>query len=306
MATISLLVIATFSLVRFLPGDVIDVITDGNTTVESRAQLEELLGLDEPALSAFGTYVLGILRADFGESLISGSPVLPEIRSRIVTTGELALIALALSTLVGIATGILAAVNRGRFLDYVIRSTVVAFLATPNFWIATIVIVYGALWFNWAPPLRYEKLWENPIANLSQVWLPALILGLSLAASLSRMTRTMMLEELRNDHIRTARSKGLGERSTILRHGLPNVLIPILTLLGVQIAALLGGTVILEQIFGIPGLGRYLIDAISRRDYPVVQGIVLVIGIGVVAINFVVDLLYTAVDPRLRLSGGRA
>ena len=302
LVTILILLLATFSIVRFLPGDVIDVITEGRYTKESREQLEHLLGLDRPAPVQFVRYAGGVLRGDLGRSMVSNRPILPDILDRVGATTQLAVMALLMSSVIGLTTGIVAAVYRGTAIDSGIRILVILFLATPGFWIATIVLVYGALWFSWSPPQTYQSLLRHPLENLQQYWLPAVILGLALSASISRLGRTMMLEELRNDYMRTALAKGLTRRRAVVRHGLPNVLIPILTLLGIQIAALLSGSVVLEQVFGIPGLGRFLLDALNRRDYPVIQGVVLVVGFTVIGVNFIIDVLYGVVDPRVRLA----
>lgn len=300
--TMAMLVIATFSMVRFLPGDVISVMTEGSDTVETREHLEELLGLNKSAPDQFVDYIGGLARGDLGDSLVSGMPVRSAILDRLPVTLQLMLMALVISSFAGVAVGLISATFRDQPIDYALRTFVVLALATPNFWIATMVLVYGALWFSWTPPQNYAALWADPLENLKQMWLPAVIAGLSLGASLARMTRTMMLEELRQDHIRTAVAKGLIYRRAVLGHALPNVLIPVLTMLGIQAAALVSGTVILEQIFGIPGIGRYLIGAIGARDYTVVQGIVVVVGTLVIMINLFVDLSYAVVDPRIRVS----
>jgi peptide/nickel transport system permease protein len=302
LATVLILLVCTFSIVRFLPGDVIDVITEGRYTKDSRQQLEQLLGLDRPAGEQFVRYSGGVLRGDLGRSMVSNRPILPDIMRRIGATAQLAVMALLMSSVIGMTTGLVAAVYRGTAVDYAIRALVILFLATPGFWIATIVLVYGALWFSWSPPQTYVSLFRSPLQNLQQYMIPAAILGLALSASISRLSRTMMLEELRNDYFRTGLAKGLSRRRAVLRHGLPNALIPILTLLGIQVASLLSGSVILEQIFGIPGLGRFLLDALNRRDYPVIQGIVLVTGFTVIGVNFIIDVLYGVVDPRVRLA----
>jgi peptide/nickel transport system permease protein len=302
LITMFILLLGTFSIVRLLPGDVIDVITEGRYTKESREQLEELLGLDRPAPVEFVRYTTSALQGDLGRSMVSNRPILPDIVSRMGATAQLAVMALFMSTIIGLITGLVAAVYRGSVLDHLIRTLVILFLATPSFWAATIVLVYGALWLSWSPPQTYSSPLTAPWENLQQYWLPATILGLALSASISRMSRTMMLEELRNDHIRTALAKGLTRRRTVLRHGLPNVLIPILTLLGIQVAGLLSGSVVMEQIFGIPGLGRFLLDALNRRDYPVIQGVVLTVGLIVIGVNFIIDVLYGVVDPRVRLA----
>jgi peptide/nickel transport system permease protein len=196
----------------------------------------------------------------------------------------------------------LAAVKQNSAIDYLARSLAIASLATPSFWLGLIVIVYGFILFRWTPPLHYTPPWEDPLANLKILWVPALILGTALAGHTVRYTRTTMLEVLQQDYVRTGRSKGLAERTVVARHALPNALIPIVTVIGLQVPLLVGGTVVLEQIFSIPGMGSYLLSSIQQRDYPVVQAIVLLTACVVVLSNLVVDVTYAILDPRIELA----
>ena len=217
-------------------------------------------------------------------------------------TIEIALLATIVGTAVGVAFGVISALRQDSFIDYVVRIIAIAGIATPNFAIATIVVVMPAIWWGVSPRLRYATWGEDPIGHFSIILIPALVLSTNLAASLMRLTRTTMLEVLRQDYIRTARAKGLGSFAVTYGHALKNAVIPVITLMGLQVAFLIGGSVIMESVFVVPGLGRYLITAISQRDYPVIQGIVVLIGVFVMFVNLLVDLSYAWFDPRIRYS----
>jgi peptide/nickel transport system permease protein len=215
---------------------------------------------------------------------------------------ELAVLALVVSVGLAVPVGILAAVRRDTAADYLARSLAILLLAIPSFWLGLLVITYGFAWFGWVPPLRYKDLWSDPSSNLKTIWVPAVILGAGLSGTLMRITRSTMLEVMGQDYIRTAWAKGLRERSVVYRHGVRNALIPVITVVGLQVPVVLGGSVIVEKIFTLPGIGSYLLDAINLRDYPSVQGVVLITACIVVVTNLVVDLVYTVVDPRIRLA----
>jgi peptide/nickel transport system permease protein len=223
-----------------------------------------------------------------------------EVRRRLPATVELGALALMCSLLIALPIGILSAVKQNTFLDYLGRSFAILQLSVPSFWVGLLAITYGFIWFGWTPPLRHQQIWEDPVENLKILWVPALILGGHLAGSTMRMTRSTMLEVLREDYVRTARAKGLRGRAVVLRHGLRNAVLPVITIIGIQVPVLVGGTVILERIFSIPGMGTYLITALNSRDYPVVQAIVLFSATIVILANLLVDLSYSFIDPRIK------
>jgi peptide/nickel transport system permease protein len=227
-------------------------------------------------------------------------PVLDEILRRLPVSLELAVLAMFFGLLIAVPTGIFSAVRQDTWLDYLFRTGAVGGLSVPGFWMATIVIVSASIWWQWVPPMRYTPLARDPVKNLSQLLLPAIILGLALSASVMRMTRSMVLEVLREDYVRTAWAKGLPESRVIARHVLKNAMIPVVTVMGLQLSALLGGTVIMESIFVIPGMGKFLLDAITWRDYPVIQGINLFLATSVIVLNLVIDVVYGFLDPRIR------
>ena len=305
--TFFLLTILVFLSVRFIPGDAVDVLvwrmeaTMGGGIDIDRAELERRLGLDVPAHVQYGRWMGGILlRGDLGKPLLRPEPVGELIAGRLPTTVELGLVALIVGVLIGVPIGIYSAVRQNTVGGYVGRSFAIFGLATPNFWLATIILVFPAIWWGWSPPLRLVRLADDPMRHLAMFIVPGLILGTYLAASTMRMTRTMMLEVLRQDYIRTAWAKGLRERLVILRHVIKNALIPVVTLVGLQIPIIVGGSVIMEQMFAIPGLGRLMIDALFDRDYPLISGINLFFAGAVMVINLLVDILYAYLDPRVQ------
>ncbi len=304
--TFFLLTILVFLSVRFIPGDAIDVLlsrmvmTSGGGSGIDRPELERRLGLDVPVHVQYGRWMGGILlRGDLGTPMLRPEPVGELIAGRLPATIELGLVAVIVGLLIGVPIGIFSAVRQDTVGDYVGRSFAIFGLATPNFWLATIILVFPAIWWAWSPPLRLVRLSDDPVRHLSMFIVPGLILGTYLAASTMRMTRTMMLEVLRQDYIRTAWAKGLRERLVILRHVIKNALIPVVTLVGLQIPIIVGGSVIMEQMFAIPGLGRLMIDALFDRDYPMISGINLFFAVAVMIINLLVDVLYAYLDPRV-------
>ena len=300
--TVLLLVMFVVVLVRLLPGDAIDLLLEEEIQLDevSRAELEAKLGIDKSIPEEFVSYSLGMLRGDLGNSIFTDLPVTTIVRKRIGVTLELASIALLLGSTSGVTIGVISAVKRNSILDYALRSYSIAGLSVPNFAVATALIVFPTIWWQWSPPLIYSPPSDGLWTHFSQFFAPAVILSLTLGASLQRITRTMMLEVLRQDYITTARSKGLNEFRVITRHALRNALIPVVSLLGLQVAFLISGTVILESIFSLPGIGRTMIGAITERDYPVVQGLTVVSGLSVIMINLFVDLSYGVLDPRTR------
>ena len=305
LPTLFVLSVMVFLSVRFLPGDVIDVML-GRMEWQAaggidRAALERTLGLDVPVWVQYGRWMGGLfLRGSLGESLMGGWPIKERILGRLPVTAELGVLAIVIGLLIALPVGIYSAVRQYTAADYVGRSVAIMGLATPNFWLGTMVMIYPAIWWAWSPPMEFHSLSEDPLGNLGMFLIPSLILGTYLSASTMRMTRTMMLEVLRQDYIRTAWAKGLLERSVILRHAVKNAIIPVVTLVGMQLPILVGGAVIIENIFNLPGLGRLMLDALSDRDYPVVSAVNLFFATVVVFVNLLTDLLYASLDPRIR------
>jgi peptide/nickel transport system permease protein len=291
-----------FFLVRLLPGNIVDIIagTEGQLSKAQRAAVLKEFGLDQPLPVQYLRWVGNMLRGNFGWSFRTGQPVAALIVSRLPITIELALLAVVSVALVAIPFGVAASVSRSARVRTLVQIIGVLGLSLPNFWIAILLIIGASSLFGWLPALIYVTPWADPWVNLQQMFLPVLSLGLGLSAVVMRMTRSSMLEVLGQDFIRVARAKGLATRTVLLRHALRNALIPIVTVLGLQMGFLLGGVVITEQIFGLPGLGWTLLNGVYQRDYPVVQGTVMVFAVTFVLVNLFVDLLYTYLDPRIR------
>ena len=301
--TLFILSILVFLSVRFIPGDVIDVMQGrlGGLGQVDRAALERMLGLDQPVYVQYGRWLGDILlHGSLGRSLMGDWLVEEKILARLPVTIELGVLSIVIGLLIALPVGIYSAIRQDTAVDYAGRSIAILGLATPNFWLALMVMIYPAVWWGWSPPMRLITLGEDPLGNLGMFLIPSLILGTYLAAATMRMTRTMMLEVLRQDYIRTAWSKGLKERVVVVRHAVKNVLIPVVTLIGLQLPILVGGAVIIENIFNLPGLGRLMLVALNDRDFPVVAGINLVFGTAVMGINLVIDLVYAVLDPRIR------
>jgi peptide/nickel transport system permease protein len=291
-----------FILVRLLPGNIIDIIagTEGQLSRSQRLEILHSFGLDRPWPVQYALWVWSMLHGNFGWSFRTSQPVAGLLVSRLPTTVELAALTVALVTLVGLPLGILASITRSARLKVVVQIVGLLGLSIPNFWIAIVLIIVASFAFHWLPALIFVPPWQDPWINLQQMFLPILSLALGLAAVVVRMTRSSMLEVLGQEYVKVARAKGLGSRVVLLRHALRNALIPIVTVLGLQMGFLLGGVVITEQIFGLPGLGWTLLNGVYQRDYPVVQGAVMLFAITFVVTNLIVDLLYTTLDPRIR------
>ena len=303
--TLFILSILVFLAVRFIPGDVIDVMVakmdlGGGGDIDREA-LERMLGLDVPVYVQYGRWMGDILRqGTLGDSLMGTWSVEEKILGRLPVTLELGVMSIAIGLVIALPVGIYSAIRQDTAVDYAGRSIAILGLATPNFWLALMVIIYPSIWWGWSPPMRLITFSEDPLGNLGMFLIPSLILGTYLAATTMRMTRTMMLEVLRQDYIRTAWSKGLKERVVVVRHAVKNAFIPIVTTIDLQVPILVGGSVIIENIFNLPGLGRLLLNALNDRDYPVVSGINLFFGTAVIGINLMIDLLYAFLDPRVR------
>jgi peptide/nickel transport system permease protein len=304
LPTLFIASVIVFLSVRLIPGDVIDLMLAQGSGTGSPVERELLigaLGLDKPMLTQYVDWIYGIVfQGDFGRSLWTSTPVIESLAERLPVTLQLSFMAMVISLTFAIPIGIYSAVRQDSALDYITRSVSILLLAIPSFWLGTMVMVMPSVWWGWTPETRFVPFTVDPAQNLSQLILPAFILGTAMSALVMRMTRTMMLEVLRQDYIRTAWAKGLSERKVVLRHALRNALIPVITLIGLQVPLLLSGAVILEQIFVIPGLGSLLLEAVSSRDYPIITAVFLIVGVAVVFINLLVDISYGWLDPKVR------
>jgi len=304
--TLLLVTVIVFFLVRFIPGTIIDLMVAemsaeaGVTTEVTAETIREALGLNVPVHIQYGNWLWDVLRGDFGESLWTGRAVVTDLRNRIPVSFELGLLAIITALLISLPIGVYSAIRQDTIGDYVGRTFAILCISLPGFWLGTMVIVYPSIWFNWSPPMEYIPLVDNPVGNLKQFIIPAVLMGMVMSGTTMRMTRTMMLEVLRQDYIRTAWSKGLKERVIVLRHALKNALIPVITITAGMVPVLIGGTVIFERIFALPGVGRYMIDALNKRDYPIISGLNVVTAMVILALNLFVDLTYAWLDPRVR------
>ena len=297
------LLIATlvvFTLPRLIPGDVVQLMLEEKAYGKDLEDLRAKLGLNRPIPVQYLEWLGRIARGDLGESLWTRQQVLGELARRLPVTLTLGVMAIAVAILIGIPIGILSAVRQDGVLDFFARSAAILGLSIPAFVTAIVVILLPAIWWGWTPQVRFTELSKDPAAHLLQFVLPAMILGIASAAGLMRLTRGMLLEVLRQDYVRTAWAKGLRERVVVLKHSLKNAIIPVVTILGLQVAQIAGGAVIIEQIFGLPGMGQFLVEAIVQRDYPVIQGINLLVVVIIVSTNLLVDLAYAVIDPRIR------
>lgn len=292
-----------FLMLRLLPGDVVDVLLSGadqQADAGSKQELRRALGLSDPLPVQYIRWVGGLAHGDLGTSMRSGEPVTRALLRALPITLELAGFAVVIAIVLAIPLGVLSAVKRDTSLDFGARVTGLIGLSIPNFWIATLVLLLTSKAFHWVPPIIYVNPLHDPFGNLKQMILPAAAIAVQLMAIIMRMTRTTLLEVLNQDYIRTARAKGLRGRVVVYRHALRNALIPVITVIGFQLGALLGGSAIMEVIFGLNGLGNTIVQAIFNRDYPLVQTAVLFLATVFVVINVVVDMLYAYLDPRIR------
>ena len=302
--TVILLSIFVFGLIRLVPGSVIDARLSsgfpGTANADDRAKLEAHFGLDKPVHEQYINWVAQILSGDFGTSWLTKESILDNFGRRMPVTIELLVLTLLIYIPLGIGTGVWSAVRQNKADDYGIRFVTILFLAIPNFWLATLVIVIPLVLWGYAPPVPYVRLWEEPETNLIQMIVPAAIAALAGAAVLGRVARSEMLEVLRQDYVRTAYAKGLAGHIVVFRHALRNAMIPLITLIGLVFANGVAGAVIVEQIFAIPGMGRYLVQSLLTNDLPVVQVWMLIFGAAFIVVNLLVDLSYGAFDPRIR------
>ena len=299
--TLLLVSLFVFAIVRAIPGDVVDMMLEQFQYGKSADELRARLGLDRPIAEQYVTWVAGVVRGDLGQSLWTTRPAARDIAERFPVTLTLSLLSIVVSLLIALPVGIVGAVRQDSAADLASRSLAVGALSVPNFWLATLIVVVPSFYFNWAPPIgNFRRVGDGVLVYLSQFVLPALCLGITQAGVIMRMTRAMMLEVLRQDYVRTAWAKGLAGRVVVLRHALRNAMIPIVTVIGSQMPFYFGGSIVMEHIFGLPGVGSFVLEAISRRDYPVIQAVNLAVAGLVILSNLLVDLSYGALDPRIR------
>ncbi len=305
--TLFLVSVIVFVAMRIMPGDIVDLIISvrapsGETDVVAlREEIRTDLELDKPIYAQYGNWVGRILvHGDFGDSYWTRKSVMEDISNSIPVSIELGIFAVIIGLLIAIPVGIYSAIRQDTVGDYLGRSFAIFCIAVPGFWLAIMVMIFPSAYWGWSPPMQYVSFLDNLAGNLRIMAIPAVILGMGMSGTTMRMTRTMMLEVLRQDYVRTAWSKGLKERTVILRHAVKNALIPIVTLVGMQLPILVGGAVIIEQIFNLPGVGRLMLAALFNRDYPTVSAINVLVAVFVLMINLVVDMIYAYLDPRIR------
>jgi peptide/nickel transport system permease protein len=295
--------IVVFFVLRVLPGDIVELKYAGTGAYAPKEALEReraQLGLDKPVWRQFATWMLGMARLDFGTSMWTGRPISHEIAIRLELSIELALMATFVAVLISVPLGTLAAFRQDTWVDYVVRVFSIAGLAIPSFWLGIIIILSFIIYFRWLPPLTFTSFWVDPKANLLQLVWPALAVGYRYSAVATRMTRSAVLEVLREDYVRTARAKGLREKAVLVRHALANALLPVITVIGLEFAFLVGGLVVTEQVFNLNGIGKLFVEAITQRDYTMVQSLVLLTSFVFIFVNFVTDLVNAWLDPRIR------
>lgn len=300
--TLLTVAVLIFVLVRVVPGDIVElrlVLGGSYVTPHVLATERARLGLDKPMWNQFLDWMGGMVRLDLGRSMWSGEPVAREIALRLQLSLQLAVMATLIATALAIPLGTLAAVHRGRWIDQAVQVFSVAGLAVPSFWLGILIILFLLTTFQYLPPLTFTPLWTDPKANLAQLIWPALAVGYRYSAVATRMTRSALLEVLREDYIRTARAKGLAGNTVLRDHALRNAIMPVITVIGLEFAFLIGGLVVTEQVFNLNGIGKLIVDAIAQRDYTLIQGLLLLVAVGYMLVNFVVDLLYAWIDPRV-------
>jgi peptide/nickel transport system permease protein len=295
--------VLVFFLMRVVPGDVVELRFAGESAFAQKAQLDlerARLGLDKPLWQQFLTWMGGLLRFDFGTSMWTGAPILEEIRLRFALSLQLAIMATIIAVVLAVPLGIVAALKQDTWVDYAVRIFSIAGLATPSFWLGIVFILALLIIFKWLPPMVYTPFWVNPWQNLVQLIWPALAVGYRYSAVAMRMTRSAMLEVLREDYIRTARAKGLWENLILSRHALKNAMLPVLTVVALEFAFLMGGLVVTEQVFNLNGLGLLFVESVAHRDYTLTQALVMLVAFVFIVVNFLVDLAYAWIDPRIR------
>jgi len=295
--------VLVFFLLRVAPGDIVELKYAGVGAFVSKETMDverAQLGLDKPLWQQFGDWMWGIARFDFGASMWTGRPITYEIAIRLQLSLQLAIMATIVAVLLSIPLGTIAALRQDTWVDYVVRVFSIAGLAMPSFWLGILMILGMLIFFRWLPPMFFTPIWVDPWANLSQLIWPALAVGYRYSAVATRMTRSAVLEVLREDYIRTARAKGLWEKLILTRHALKNAMLPVVTIIGLEFAFLIGGLVVTEQVFNLNGIGMLFVEAVTRRDYTMTQALVLLVSFTFIVVNFVMDLVYAWLDPRIR------
>jgi peptide/nickel transport system permease protein len=294
--------ILIFAGVRVIPGNICALYLGAQDQIDFSQcdRIEHQLGLDKPVAEQYVHWVGGIIQGDLGTSMKTSTPVWGRIQSRLPATLELTILASVVSIGLALPMGVYSALKQDKPPDVILRVFSIAWLSMPSFWIGSMLITFPAIWWGYATPVPFVNFWKDPLTNLEQMYLPAISLGLALAASVTRLVRSSMLEVLRQDYVRTARAKGLRESVVLSKHALKNAMLPVITLIGIQLAFLLGGTVVIESLFVLPGLGTLLVEGVLTKDFPLIQGIVLLFAVVIVVINLVVDLSYGLFDPRVR------
>jgi len=295
--------IVTFTLIRIIPGDVVELRYSGDRGAVSQDIIDKeraRIGLDQPVWRQFATWVTGVARLDFGTSMWTGAPIWEEVRLRFALSMQVAIMATIVAVLLAIPLGVLAALKQDTWIDYTVRLFSIAGLATPSFWLGIVMILVMLIVFKWLPPMVYTPFWVNPWQNLAQLIWPALAVGYRYSAVATRMTRSAMLEVLREDYIRTARAKGLMQKLVLSRHALKNAILPVMTVIAIEFAFLIGGLVVTEQVFNLNGLGLLFVQAVAHRDYTLIQALVMLVSGFFIVVNFFMDVVYALVDPRIR------
>ena len=305
--TLILVSVTIFVMLRIVPGDPVLLILagpdgEGSFTDEEYERMKERLGFNDPIYIQYFSWVAGLATFDWGRSIQTNERVVDIFKRAYPVTLQLSLLSFLVIATIGIPIGVLAAVRQDTWMDYLFRGLAILGLAMPTFWLALLILLALSLWFNWIPPVEFVHLWEDPATSITQLIFPALALGVSAQGTTMRMTRSQLLEVMREDYVRTARAKGLAERLVILRHALRNALLPVLTILGILLGVLLGGTIVIEIVFNIPGLGRPVINAVGSLDQPVLQVVVLAFTLIFLVLNLLVDMAYALLDPRIRYS----
>jgi peptide/nickel transport system permease protein len=296
--------IIAFLLLRIVPGDIVEARLMGSggafVTAQMIAEERAKFGLDQPLWRQFATWLWGLARFDLGQSMWTGAPILEEIKLRFALSLQVALMATIVATVLAIPLGVIAALKQDTWVDYVVRVFSIAGLAMPSFWLGIVIILGFLIVFRWLPPMVYTPFWVDPWQNLLQLIWPALAVGYRYSAVATRMTRSAMLEVLREDYIRTARAKGLWMKLILVRHALKNAMLPVVTVIGIEFAFLLGGLVVTEQVFNLNGLGMLFVESVARRDYTLTQALVMLTASAFIIVNFLMDVMYAWLDPRIR------
>jgi peptide/nickel transport system permease protein len=295
--------LVTFLLIRVIPGDVVELRYAGDRGAVSQEILDReraRIGLDQPIWRQFATWMLGVVRLDFGTSMWTGAPILEEIKLRFMLSLQLAIMATIVAVLLAIPLGVLSALKQDTWIDYAVRLFSIAGLAMPSFWLGIVLILLMLVVFKWLPPMVYTPFWTNPVQNLAQLIWPALAVGYRYSAVATRMTRSAMLEVLREDYIRTARAKGLMQKLILSRHALKNAMLPVLTVVALEFAFLIGGLVVTEQVFNLNGIGLLFVQAVAHRDYTLLQALIMLVAGSFIVVNFLMDVAYAWLDPRIR------